>query len=319
LGSLRGAPGVESAAILRVVPFNDEVSIGNPIRTDVNPNPVRAKWYQNDVSPDYFGTMGIAILAGRDFQRSDGDAAILNENLARKLFGAVNPIGHTLQSAPLGSLTIVGVVRNSSYLTLSDRDALAIYRPYALKQSPGPHDTELHFMVRAAGRSDGMVAPVRSLLDRLDPSSALEVRPMRGALTFALLPSQAGALVLGMVGLLGLTLAAVGLYGVLLFSVSRRIREIGLRVALGASPGSILQLVVRHSFGLVAVGIGAGMAVAMVAVRPLAMFLVPNVRPTDPLNFVTVGVVLCAVAAVATIAPAVRALRVDPLTALRHE
>jgi ABC-type antimicrobial peptide transport system permease subunit len=276
-------------------------------------------WYQNDVSTGYFRAIGIPLLAGREFDRSDRDSAILNENMARALFGAANPIGRTIDSEPLGKLTVVGVVRNSSYMTLADRAALALYRPYDPKKLPGKQTSELHFMVRAAGAPEAMIAGVRTTLDRLDPTAAIEIRPMHNALTFALLPSQAGALVLGAVGLLGLTLASIGLYGVLLYSVSRRIREIGLRVALGATPAAVLKLVVLHSLVLVSVGIGAGMLLAAFAVRPLALFLIPDVRPTDPLNFVAVGAVLSLVALLATVAPALRALRIDPLIALRHE
>jgi ABC-type antimicrobial peptide transport system permease subunit len=135
----------------------------------------------------------------------------------------------------------------------------------------------------------------------------------------AMLPSQAGALVLGSAGALGLTLAAVGLYGVLLYTVSRRVREIGVRVAIGATPGNILLLVLRHSMRLVAIGTAIGLAIAVFAVRPLALYLTPAVRPTDPLNFVAVAAVLATVALIATAAPAIRALRIDPLKALRHE
>ena len=295
------------------------MSIGAPIRVDGKSNPLHVKWYQNDVSPDYFRSIGIPLLAGRDFDHSDRDSAILNENMARTLFGAANPIGRTMQCEPLGKLTVVGVVKNSSYMTLADRAALAIYRPYGQNKLPGQHVSELHFMVRAAGSPEAMIAAVRATLDRLDPTAAIDIRPMHSALTFALLPSQAGALVLGSVGLLGLTLASVGLYGVLLYSVTRRVREIGLRVALGATPGAVLKLVLRHSLVLVSVGIGAGMLLAVFAVRPLALFLIPDVRPTDPLNFVAVGAVLSLVALIATIAPVLRALKIDPLTALRHE
>ena len=105
----------------------------------------------------------------------------------------------------------------------------------------------------------------------------------------------------------------------LLYTVSRRIREIGLRVALGATPGAILQLVLCHSLGLVGVGTAAGLTIAVFAVRPLAAYLVPGVRPGDPMNFIMVAGVLAAVALVATTAPALRALRIDPLTALRHD
>ena len=119
--------------------------------------------------------------------------------------------------------------------------------------------------------------------------------------------------------LLGLALAAIGLYGVLLYSVTRRIREIGLRIALGASPRSVLVLVLRQSAGMAASGIAIGLTLAIFAVRPLAMFLIPEVHPTDPSTFVAVAAVLLAVALAATISPALRALRVDPITALHYE
>ena len=127
------------------------------------------------------------------------------------------------------------------------------------------------------------------------------------------------ALVLGSAGALGLILASVGLYGVLLYTVSRRVREIGVRVALGATPGNILKLVLRHSLTLVGAGTAVGLILAVIAVRPLAAYLVPDVRPGDPLNFLAVVAVLTVVALVATAAPAIRALRIDPLHALRHE
>src|SRR5205814_6107348 len=130
---------------------------------------------------------------------------------------------------------------------------------------------------------------------QLDPAASVEVKPMSKALVFALLPSRVGAGILGAMGLLGLLLAAVGLYGVLLYSVSRRTREIGLRMALGATSRGILSLVLRQAAALSAAGIGAGLALAVFAVRPLAMFLSPEVRPTDVSNFVVVAVVLGAV------------------------
>src|SRR5215831_6172521 len=115
---------------------------------------------------------------------------------------------------------------------------------------------------------------------------------MNKALTFAFLPSRVGAAILGAVGLLGLTLAPIGLYGVLAYAVSRRIREIGLRMAVGATPGCIVRLVLRQSLMLVAVGVAAGIAMAIFLVRPLAAFLIPEIRPADPVNFLVVSGVL---------------------------
>ena len=120
-------------------------------------------------------------------------------------------------------------------------------------------------------------------------------------------------------GILGLTLAAIGLYGVLLYSVSRRTREIGLRVALGATPADVLRIIFRNSLALVGCGIAIGLSLAFLAMRPLAFFLVPGLSAFDSTTFLAVVGVLGGVALVATLAPALRALRVDPLTALRYE
>jgi putative ABC transport system permease protein len=135
----------------------------------------------------------------------------------------------------------------------------------------------------------------------------------------ALMPSRVGAGILGSMALFGLLLASIGLYGVLLYAIHQQTREIGIRVALGATPGNVLTMVARQSFRLVAAGVAIGLALAVFAVRPLSMFLVPEVHPTDPMNFVLVACTLALVAALATLAPTARALRVDPAVALRHE
>jgi ABC-type antimicrobial peptide transport system permease subunit len=142
---------------------------------------------------------------------------------------------------------------------------------------------------------------------------------MSQALGLALLPSQAGALMLGAMGVLGLMLAAIGLYGVLLYSVSRRTREIGLRVALGATPFKILRLVTHHSLLLVASGMATGLVLAVFGMQPLAMFLVPGLSSVDSSALLAVVGVLGIVALLATLTPAMRAMRVDPMIALRYE
>jgi ABC-type antimicrobial peptide transport system permease subunit len=307
-------------AIARVVPLNDHMTIGSDLSTDLGPARVHAEFNMNYVGPSYFQVMQIPLLQGRAFLPSDRKGsqrvAIVNQNLARKLFGNRNAVGHAIGFEKDTPIAIVGVASNSKYFTLGEENAMAYYEPYA--QWDGSV-VNLHFLVRAAARPEPLIPAINSVLSQLDPTAALEIKPMQRALTFAMLPSRVGALLLGSMGLLGLALASVGLYGVLLYSVSRRIREIGLRVALGATPGGILGLVLRQSAALAAVGIGIGMALAVFAVRPLAMFLAPEVRPTDLTNFVVVGAVLALVALAATVAPAVRALQVDPVVALRHE
>jgi ABC-type antimicrobial peptide transport system permease subunit len=134
-----------------------------------------------------------------------------------------------------------------------------------------------------------------------------------------LLPSLAGAAMLGTMGMLALVLAAIGLYGGLMYAVSRRTREIGIRLALGATPAEVLRVVCRHSAALVGVGMIFGIALEFVVSRPVAMFLVPGLSALDPAALLAVVGVLIAVALLATPVPAVRALRVDPMTALRYE
>jgi predicted permease len=316
LEELRALPGVESASIARVVPLNDNMHITTDLTRDNTRQRVRAAFHYNYVGEDYFRTMGIRLLAGREFRDSDHGAVILNRNLASRLFGEADPVGHTVRFREGNELRIVGVVENSKYLTLGETDPLAMYEPYGASER---ELANLHFLIRARPDPASLVPAVNRVLNALDHTAAVETKPMSRALAFALLPSRVGAALLGSIGLLGLALASIGLYGTLAYAVSRRIREIGLRVALGAAPASVLILVMRQSAGLVALGLGAGLSIAALIVRPLAVFLVPEVRPQDPTNFLAVAGMLAGVALAATAAPALRALQVDPLTALRHE
>ena len=321
LDRLRALPGVESAAITRLVPLNDNRVIGAPVRADISATPVEIDYEFNSVGPDYFRTTGISLLRGREFTTADGKGspavAIVNETFARRLFGKTDPVGHTISSdfpKPQTQL-IVGVVKDSKYFTLGEQQRLAVYEPYFAVGEP----INLHFMIRTAGSPEAWVKPVSDALGAIDPTAAVETKPMRRALGLALLPSQTGALVLGAMGILGLVLAAIGLYGVLLFSVSRRTREIGLRVALGATPPDVLRIIGRQSLALVGGGMLTGLALAFLVMQPLAMFLVPGLSTLDPAAVLAVVGVLGSTALVASLAPAVRALRIDPMAALRYE
>ena len=319
LENLRALPGVESVALATVVPLNNNMTIGLPVRTDLAPEPVPVTFRFNNVGPGYFHVMQIPILHGREFLPSDRRGApriaILNEAMARRLFGSADPIGHIVTWGESSEM-IVGIARNSKYFTLGEENMPALYSPYEQADRPG---SDLHFLIRAAGAPQLLVAPVNAALGRLDPTAAIETRPMSQALTLALLPSRFGAAILGSVGLLGVALAAIGLYGALLYGVTRRLREIGLRIALGATWQDVLWLVLRQSVTLAATGIAIGIALAVFAVRPLAMFLTPEVRPTNVGTFVAVAAVMLAVTLTATISPALRSLRVDPITSLRYE
>ena len=321
LERLDSLPGVQAAAITQRVPLNDNCVTGTQLRTDVSSTPIHLQYECNNVGQDYFRTIGIPILRGREFTAADRKGsqpvAIVNESFARTVFGKSDPVGHTIATdfANDKPKLIVGVAKDSRYFTLGEQQRLALYEPYFAHGEP----INLHFLVRAAGSPANYVKPIADALGRLDSTAAIETKPMDQALGLALLPSQAGAVMLGAMGILGLMLAAIGLYGVLLFSVSRRTREIGLRVALGATPSDVLRIVGRQSLVLVGGGMLAGLALAFFVMQPLAMFLVPGLSTLDPTAVFAVIGVLGATALLASLAPAARALRVDPMTALRYE
>lgn len=317
----RNVPGVQSASFAMFVPLNDHFLSRNTVFvTGFLPNGGRFEHAWNAVGPDYFKTMGIKIIAGREFSPLDDErsprAVIINETLARKAFGTSNPIGQRIRFSRDDKVEryVVGVARNSKYSTIGERDRAAIYESY-MQIGSRPM---VQFLVAANGSPESLLKPLSAELLTSDPSALVELKPMNRALAFALLPSQVGAFLLGTIGLLGLVLAAVGLFGVLSYSIDRRTREIGLRVALGAHRGHVLKLVMREGAWIVCLGLGIGVALAILVTRPLARFLVPGLEPTDPLTYVAVGIVLICVAILASLTPTLRALRVDPMVALRH-
>ena len=164
-----------------------------------------------------------------------------------------------------------------------------------------------------------LLTPMRRVIGQLDASTAVEVRTMRSALAFAFLPSRVGAVVVGSLGVVGLVLAMVGLFGVILFGAARRVREIAIRMSLGATRASVIGLVLRDASFVAGIGMALGIAASLAVTRPLAAFLVDGLSVRDPVSYLVTAAALGVVAIAASWIPAWRAARIDPMAVLRRE
>jgi len=210
----------------------------------------------------------------------------------------------------------VGVVRGTKNMTIGEDARAQLYEPLAQIENDRPR---IQFVTRSATPPAAQLTAVRQALRRAEPAAGLEVETMFSAIGFAFLPSQVGAVLMGSIGALALLLAIVGLYGVLAYSVARRTREIGIRIAIGASPGDVVGMMVREFARLLVTGIGIGLVLALFVTRPLSMFFVPGLSASDPATYAAVIAVLGATGMLAALGPVRRALGVDPLECLRYE
>ncbi len=274
----------------------------------------------SSVALNYFQTLSIPLLRGRDFNAQDVESApgvvIINETFAKRYFPNQDPMGQrvSLNGAQGPWLEVVGLARDGKYITLGEAPAPFLYQPLAQR-----HESGMVLLVRTNGDPASYVAAVRGEVQSIERNLPLtNARTMPELLSTSLFPARMGAVLLGVFGLLALLLAAVGLYGVMSYSVSRRTREIGIRMALGAQRGDVLRLVLRESMTLVAAGMLLGLIAAFAATRLLAGFLY-GVSPTDPAAFTGITGLLAAVALIASLVPARRAAQVDPMVALKYE
>jgi predicted permease len=317
-------PGVQSASVAFSVPlgyFNDGDSLEIPGYQGA-PGEAPPSLGYNPVSPDYFRTLGIALLQGRAFDSRDVEGAqpvaIVNEAMAAQFWPKENPIGREFKMVGdrAHSMRVVGVVKDSRMSNLAGPMSPYFFVPFAQQYS-----SLATLQVRSVSDPAAMAEPLRREIASLAPSMPIfEVREMEqsletlnGFLVFELAAGLAGAL-----GFLGLILAVVGVFGVISFSVSQRTHELGIRMALGAGSRSVLQMILRQGALIVAVGLGLGILLALGMGRLVGNFL-EGVSPFDPLTYVCVTLSLAAVALLASYVPARRATRVDPMVALRYE
>jgi predicted permease len=326
-------PGVESASLARVVvlsglgstrslliegqsgPDDQSRSDGRGSAGD-NINVVNS----NVVSLKYFATMGIRLLKGRDFSAADTEnsprVVIVNESFARRHFGNEEPLGKRISFAGTRGpwQEIIGVVSDSKYSTVGEAPTRIAY--LSVQQN---HETGMTLHVRTSVDPASLAAAVRREVQALEKNLPLSnISPMTEALSASLYAARMGAMLLGVFGGLALLLAAIGLYGVMSFAVSKRTRELGIRLALGAQRGEILGLVLKEGMILVGIGIAFGLTTAFLVTRLLTSFLY-GISAMDAFTFTGIPLILTMVALAACYLPARRAMKVDPILALRSE
>jgi predicted permease len=274
----------------------------------------------NSIGPGYFETIGIPLMRGRDFVRTDATGAprvvIINETMAQRFWPNEDAIGKRFKFfGDPDFTTIIGIAKNSKYGGVAEDPIPFIYQPLTQNYTPA---ATLH--VRAAGDAGSLASAVRSEIQQIDSTlSVFNIRTLRDQVADSLAPVRSNVILMATFGSLALLLASVGLYGVANYSVGQRTREIGVRMALGAGRGTVLRLVLGHGLLLVAIGVAIGLLAAYGLASLIPQGLLLRTNPRDPVTFVATAALLSLVALVASGIPAYRATRIDPLKALRAE
>jgi putative ABC transport system permease protein len=328
LQSARALPGVKSASAVFGLPLSDDQGLFTSLEIEGRPVPdsQRPRVAFRIIESEYFNAMGIRLLQGRTFTPQDeqGGAplAIVNETFTRKMFQGEDPVGRRIKAnvsfgesdkAPMRE--IVGVVGDVKSSSISGNTVPEVYAP----QTPTDFIGEMTVVVRTQTDPNDLVASLRSLVSSMDRDIPLrDVKTMDDYVNASISAPRFDALLLGIFAVLAFALTAIGLYGVISYSVAQRMREMGIRIALGAQRATILGMVVREGGLLAAIGTGAGLAASFFAVR-LMRSLLYEIGVTDPVTFIIVPVLLMAVAMLASYVPARRATLVDPVVVLRDE
>jgi len=313
-------PGVTSVSLGNTLPLSLDQSHSAVYRPGATPGePPAANAVVYSVSPAYLRTVGIPLLSGRDFDARDTPTsepvAIVNETFVRQVLRTPHPIGAHFTYGPQGRpIEVIGVAGDSKFETIGEAPAAAAFNPETQWYNPTSD-----LVVRSSLPEGEVGASIRQLLARLDPSLPLyDVGGVEQLIWFAYLPSRAAAIALGVFGLLAISLAATGLHGLVAYAVSRRSREIAIRVAVGATARDVLGTVLARTALLIAIGAATGAALAVGATRLLSSVLF-GVPPNDAGVLGFVGLAMAAIGLVACWTPARRALGLEPAALLKSE
>jgi len=321
LDNLAGVPGVQSAGFASNTPLNMDgtiMAVFPDQETDLRASNAAAKGYLYNISPGYLQAAGTTLLVGRDFSWHD-DAkaprvAIVNQEFARRVFGSVTDApGRYFKLQDGTRIQVVGVVENGKYLNLAEDQKSALF--LSILQEP---TSQTWLVVRSNSDPQQLVAAIRDKLHSLDAGLPLYIEPWTSALQGVLFPSRMATLSLGVLGVMGAMLSITGIFGLAAYSVSKRLRELGIRIALGARPQEVVRAALARPFKLLVFGSVAGLILGLLATRVLAA-IVYQATPRDPVVMAGVVLAMALLGLVATWIPAHRALRVDPLILLRDE
>ena len=324
IAGVKALPGIERAAFASNLPFTSQ---GNTTWFGIEgrrmtPDRVNDALYRG-ATTDYLSTLGVRVVEGRTIDERDGAAApravVINETLARQFFPGESPIGHRMQFSTQRNpfFTIVGVVRDVRERGYEPSMKPGVY--ISIAQAPESWAVPEYLVVRTTRDSPQLAESVRRVIASVDPAQPVRaVRSMEDILDLEVADRHQQMVLLGAFAALALVLASLGLYGLLAYAVAQRSREIGLRIALGATPRAVVTMVAARGLGLAAAGLGAGVVAGWTATRAMSGVLY-GVPATDAATFSAVVTLLGTVALIACVVPAARAARVDPMVVLREQ
>jgi predicted permease len=314
-------PGVTAAGYSDRIPLSiggNDSSVFADSTTDYRPKNTIADAQQFDVSPDYFRAAGTAIVAGRTFTLHDEDkaplVAVVNREFARKLFGSVEKaVGGHFKRWGGKRVEVVGVVEDGKYETLTETPQPAMFYSFLQQPSGGTW-----IIVRSQHAPEEVAGALQRSLRRLDPALPLDIKSWNTELASALFAARVATVALGVLGVLGAMLAITGIFGMASYAVSKRLRDLGIRIALGANQREVLGAALGRAFRLLAIGSAAGIILGVLATRVLS-YIVYQATPKDPIVLGGVILSMLTVGMVAAWIPARHALAVDPMILLREE
>jgi predicted permease len=324
IDAIETIPGVERAGLVNnyaplIFGAGRRANVFKESVTDLKESNVAAAPFRYDVSPGYFEGAGTSLLAGRSFSWHDDKSAppvaLVNKEFADKMFGSVtNAIGRYYKLQDGTRVQVVGVVEDGKYLSVTEDQQQAMFLPSMQSLT----SAAAYIAVRSQRDPQELAEAIRSKVRELDTGLPVDTQTWNSMLTVVMFPSRMGTMSLGVLGVMGAMLSITGIFGMAAYSVSKRMREFGIRVALGAQRAEVLQAALGRAIKLLVVGSVAGLILGILATRVLA-YIVYQATPRDPLVLAGAVLTMSLLGLVATWIPARRALSVDPMTLLREE